>query len=599
MTVSAPRNLREYINHLRERGLVMDVQEPVSAHLELAEIHRRVAAANGPTLLFHNVVGSTFPVVTNLFGSSRHVDLAFGSEPMEFIEQMLHLLTQDFPPKLSTLWAKRKYLQRMLSLGTRSRSSAPVTECQQRKVDLEQLPLLQLWPDDGGHFVTLPLVYTEPIDKGPPNLGMYRLQRYDKETTGLHWQIAKGGGFHFHQAEQQDQPLPVSVFLGGPPALILSAIAPLPENVPEILLSSLLLGSKLATTRVKNHPHPLIAESEFALLGHAIPHERQPEGPFGDHYGYYSLKHPFPKFQCKRVYHRKDAIYPATIVGKPRQEDYYIGNYLQKLLSPLFPVVMPGVKNLWSYGETGFHSLSAAVVKERFYRESMASAFRILGEGQLSLTKFLLLTDQPVDLEDFPRVLETILERFRPETDLFIFANLSMDTLDYTGPELNKGSRGVLVGTGEPVRSLPSSFSGALPGPFSKAKVFCPGCLVLQGPSIDESTPFEELLKHESFKNWPLIILVDDVDTATKHVPAFLWTVFTRFEPAADIYAPRTKVIRHHLSYSIPLLIDARMKASYPKMVSCDASTAHLVTDKWHKYFPDGMEMGDSEWAHV
>ena len=206
--------------------------------------------------------------------------------------------------------------------------------------------------------------------------------------------------------------LPVTVFLGGPPALILSAIAPLPENVPELMLASLIAGERLRmTTAPGGHPHPLVASAEFALMGEVRPRERKPEGPFGDHYGYYSLRHDYPVFHVRQLARRRDAIYPATVVGKPRQEDFYIGDLLQELLSPLFPLVMPGVRDLWSYGETGYHSLAGAVVRDRYAREAMASAFRILGEGQLSLTKFLIATDQPVDLKDFRATLEHLLAR--------------------------------------------------------------------------------------------------------------------------------------------------------------------------------------------
>lgn len=587
-------SLRHFLSRLREAGEVVDVYQQVDPALEIAEIHRRVAAADGPALFFHNVKGSSFPVVTNLFGSKRRLDLAFQNRPEKVVASLVELLTRSFPPTLPQLWQNRGTLKSLLTLGTKKHSSGPILERRLTTPDLEKLPLLKTWPDDGGHFVTLPLVYTESPDGGPPNLGMYRIQRYNKTEAGLHFQIQKGGGFHYNQAEARNQPLPVTIFIGGPPALILSAIAPLPENVPELLLCGLLQGQKLDTCKSHETPYPFISECEFALVGKAPPHVRRPEGPFGDHYGYYSLTHDFPLFECEAIYHRAGAIYPATVVGKPRQEDYYIGDYLQELLSPLFPVVMPGVKALWSYGETGFHSLSAAVVKERYYRECMASAFRILGEGQLALTKFLLLTDQPVDLRNFKELLTAVLERFRPETDLFVFSNLSMDTLDYTGPALNKGSRGVMLGTGDKVRDLPLSFQGSLPHGITQAASFSPGCLVIEG----SPETLEPLLSHPDFARWPLVILVDSVAKTLKSTTAFLWTVFTRFEPAADLHA-QTKIIRNHICYSGPLLIDARMKPSYPPEVLCDPQTAATVTQKWNQYFPGGMAMGDSDVAHA
>lgn len=571
--------MREFLQRLREAGEIVDVYHPVDPTLELAEIHRRVAAADGPALFFHNVKGSRFPVVTNMFGSNKRVELAFPHRPDKIVDELVKLATGDFPPPLKKVWKQRHAIK---SLGTKKRKNGPIQQVCQTPPNLEQIPMLKSWPLDGGHFVTLPLVYTESPVGGPPNLGMYRIQRYNKTQTGLHFQIQKGAGFHYHQAEELNQELPVSIFIGGPPALMLSAITPLPENVPELLLAGLMNGKKLNTCRSPHTPHPLISECEFALVGSTKPHVRKKEGPFGDHYGYYSWEHDFPLFDCKALYHRKDAIYPATVVGKPRQEDFYIGDYLQELLSPIFPIVMPGVKDLWSYGETGFHSLSAAVVTERYYRECMASAFRILGEGQLSLTKFLLLTDQPVNLRNFKEVLTTILERFSPETDLFIFSNLSLDTLDYTGPELNKGSRGVMLGIGEKKRDLPTSINAQNAAPY------CPGCLLIE-EDLTDLTPFQE---------WPLIIRVDNIKKTLKSDASFLWTVFTRFNPASDIHAT-AKIVHNHISYSGPILIDARMKPSYPEEVMCDPATANIVSENWHRYFPEGQEMGESSTGHV
>ncbi len=591
-------NLRQFLKLLREEKEIVDIYEEVDPYLEIAEIHRRIAAAEGPALFFHSVKNSPFPVTTNLFGSRKRIDLAFRNRPEKIVASLVELLTTHFPPSPSILWEKRSTLKHLLKLGTKRQRRAPVQAVNHSPPDLEQLPLLTSWPLDGGPFITLPLVYTEPPGGGPSNLGMYRIQRYSKTTTGLHFQIQKGGGFHYHQAELREESLPVSIFIGGAPALMLSAITPLPENLPELLFAGLMQGEKLAVTPTPHSPYPLLAECEFALIGSTRPHLRQGEGPFGDHYGYYSLKHDYPIFECERLCHRKDAIYPATVVGKPKQEDHYIGDYLQQLLSPLFPIVMPGVKSLWSYGETGFHSLSAAVVTERYYRECMRSAFRILGEGQLSLTKFLLLTDQNVDLRDFRDTLTHILERFRPETDLFIFSNLSLDTLDYTGPALNKGSRGVMLGIGEKVRTLPTEFLGELPRPFKKAAPFSPGCLLVESEpmAMEEIAPS---LKHPTFSSWPLLIVVDHLDQTIKTETSFLWRVFTRFEPAADIYAAQKTIVRNHISYSGPILIDARMKPNYPPELFCDPKTAALVEQKWHRYFPQGMEMGSSDLAHV
>jgi 3-polyprenyl-4-hydroxybenzoate decarboxylase len=417
----------------------------------------------------------------------------------------------------------------------------------------------------------------------------------------MHWQIGKGGGFHYAVAEARGESLPVTVFLGGPPALILAAIAPLPENVPELMLASLLLGRRLR--RVGGiGPHPLVADAEFALVGNVPPRVRRPEGPFGDHYGYYSLRHDYPVFEVETIAHRKDAVYPATVVGKPRQEDFFIGDLLQELLSPLFPLVMPAVERLWSYGETGYHSLAAAVVKQRYPREALVSAFRILGEGQLSLTKFLLLTDRSVDLKDFRATLTHVLARTRPETDLYVFSNTSMDTLDYTGPRVNEGSKGVWLGLGEPVRQLPREFSAAdLPQGVTEVRVFSPGCLVVGGPAYAaEPGAAARCANHPAFAGWPLVVLTDEPRRATASPANFLWTTFTRFEPAADVHAARRDVVRHHLAYTPPIVIDARLKPGFPQELFCDEETAARVTRRWQEYFPaGGVEMGDSAAGHL
>jgi UbiD family decarboxylase len=599
-------DLRAFLDELRRLGELRVVDAEVDKRLEAAEIHRRVIAAGGPALLFTRVRGAELPLVTNLFGTARRAELAFGRRPGRLIRRIVELAQTLLPPTPARLWGARDVAFEALRIGLAKSSEGPVTEVVTRDVRLDRLPVLTCWPEDGGPFVTLPLVYTEHPERasgvGVSNLGMYRLQVHDARTTGMHWQIGKGGGFHYAAAEARGESLPVTVFLGGPPALMLAAIAPLPENVPELMLASLIAGSRLARCPGPG-PHPLVASAELALVGRVPPRERKPEGPFGDHYGYYSLRHDYPVLQVEALCRRRDAIYPATVVGKPRQEDFFIGDLLQELLSPLFPLVMPGVRALWSYGETGYHSLAAAVVRERYKREAMASAFRILGEGQLSLTKFLLVTDRDVDLKDFRATLEHVLARTRPETDLFVFSNLSMDTLDYTGPAVNEGSKGVWLGLGDPVRELPREFRPAEPPPrdVTEVRVFCGGCLVVGGPSAqDDPGAAARLAAHPAFRGWPLVVLTDEPKRAAASEMNFLWTTFTRFEPAADVHAAATRVVRHHVVHEPPVLIDARTKPAFPKELSCDPDTAALVTRRWSEYFPDSrVEMGDSESAHL
>lgn len=584
-------NLRQWIEQLRRDKDLAVIDAPVDPDLELAEIHRRVVSEEGPALLFTNVQGTPFPVATNLFGTVRRVNKAFGTRPEQLVKSLTAAMETMIPPSAAGLWREKGLLLDLIRAGARNipQGEAPVLGICRSSNPLRELPRITSWPKDGGPFITLPLVYTESITNPKDhNLGLYRVQIHDDSTTGIHWQIHKGGGFHHRQAELLGETLPVSIFIGGPPALIAAAVAPVSERIPELMLASLMLGGKLPMVQDPLGGHRIPSEAEFSIRGRVSPFERRPEGPYGSQSGYYSLQHDFPVMHVQRMWHRKDAIFPATITGKPRQEDYYLKNYLQRLLAPAYPLMMPSVKALWAYSESGSNALASAVIRESYPREGLASAFRILGEGQLSLTKFLLLTTEPVELTDFPKLLETVLERFNPASDLVIFANTSMDTLDYTGRKLNHGSKGVMMGTGNPVRELPRAYTEGLIPAITGAVPYCGGCLAVSGASYVEDPELPARLA-ASFKEkgtaWPLIVLVDDAAEAVRTQTSFLWTVFTRFNPADDIYA-ETHILRNAISYSLPIVIDARMKPGYPEELVPNEETVELVNRNWNRYFP-------------
>ena len=595
-------DLRALLAVLRREGELVEIETAVDPELEIAEVHRRTIAAGGPALLFRKVKGSPWPLVTNLFGTTRRVELAFGPRPEALIERLAALPHELLPPTLGKLWAQRDLLGSLTRVGLRRRSRGLVTAHADRPPQLGRLPLLRTWSEDGGAFVTLPLVLTEHPDGLGTNLGMYRVQRFSDSSCGLHMQIHRGGGNHLAEYEARGLPMPVAVHIGGPPALILGAIAPLPENLPELLLAALLLGRRLDVARTPHSPLPIAAATEFTILGDVHPGAREPEGPFGDHYGYYSLRHDYPRIDAHTLLRRSDPICTATVVGKPRQEDFFLGDYLQALLLPLVKLAMPAVLDLWAYGETGYHSLAAAVVRQRYRKEAMVSAFRILGEGQLSLTKFLLVTDSAVDLRDARATLAHVLARTEVATDLFVFANLSMDTLDYAGPSVNEGSKGVLLGLGEPIRTLPERFEGStLATGFTHAVPFCPGCLVVQGPRYtDEPAAAARLAQQTALERWPLVVLCDDAEATAQSSVRFLWTAFTRFEPAADLHSRSQRIVRNHVAHEGPLVLDARMKPSYPRELFCDPTTAATVSRRWNEYFPERhVTMGDSDVAHL
>ncbi len=582
------KNLRSFIETLRKENELVEIETEVDPYLEVAEIHRRVIEEQGKALLFKNVKNSKFPVVMNLFGTAKRIELGFGKKPQELVKKAVEMVEILLPPKPKELWNYRNLALTALKLGTKKVSKAPVLEVSQNPANLVELPILTTWQEDGGAFITLPLVYTESPSSGKHNLGMYRIQRHDAQTTGIHWQIHKGGGFHYHEAEQKNESLPVTIFLGGAPAMILSAIAPLPEDVPELVLASILADGKIETVKnpLKNH-HRLIAEAEFAICGRVPPKIRKPEGPFGDHYGYYSLKHDYPILNVEAIFHRRDAIYPATVVGKPRQEDFFIGDYLQEMLSPLFPLVMPAVRDLWSYGETGFHSLAAAVVKERYSREALGAGFRILGEGQLSLTKFLLLTDKPQNLRDFKTLFEYILARVKWESDFFVFDRTSFDTLDYASGTINLGSKAMLVGVGEAIRDLKREFNDELPNYLKRAEVFCGGCLVVEGVEYASDKDLgKNIAESGKFDDFQMVVLHDDADFA-KSVEKFLWATWTRFNPSTDIYAKNLTIENNHIVYQSPIVIDARMKPWYPKELEPCEDVVKMIEKRWGEYFPN------------
>jgi 4-hydroxybenzoate decarboxylase subunit C len=582
-------NLRSFLACLKREGELHIIEAAVNPHLELAEIQRRVVARQGPALLFNCVAGTKFPVVTNLFGTRRRIDLAFGEEPYRFFNRVAEAAERLMSPSFSKLWEFRDLAKAGLRLGTKTCRRGPVLDHVIAPARLKSLPQIQSWPMDGGAFLTLPLVYTEHPLSGKSNLGMYRIQIYDDVNAGMHFQIHRGIGFHYYEAEMQKKPLPANIFLGGPPALIMSAIAPLPENIPEAVLASLLLGEKTGFVRDSDISLlPLAAEAEFALVGQVPPEIRRQEGPFGDHYGYYSLAHPYPIFQAERIFHRKDAIFPATVVGRPRQEDHYIGEYLQELFAPIYPLVMNGVRSVWAYDDAGVHTLAAAVVSERYHREAFMAGMRILGEGQLSLTKFLMLTDAAIPLKHFRPLLVHILERADFDSDLFVFSNISQDTLDYTNAKLNEGSKAILMGLGEKRFTLQTTKSAELKNPvFRRQQVFAPGILVVEGPRWRGNDPsIELLLEEEAVQKFRIVCLVDDAADCCSNDESFLWTVFTRFEPAGDIHSRKMRLERFHVQLSAPFIIDSRSKPWFPPVVEPLPETVAKIDALWPTIFP-------------
>jgi UbiD family decarboxylase len=585
------RSTADFLSVLKEKNELLEIEGEVDPRLELAEIQRRMVAVKGPAILFKNVKGTRFPVATNLYGSEGRIRLAFGTAGLDFVKRVADFAKNAIPPKPTKLWGYRDLAFTALRLGLKKINRAPVLENHLNPLDTKELPQLVSWPMDGGPFVTLPLVYTESPKSGKPNLGMYRVQLHDATRVGMHIQIHRGGGFHYHEAEEMGQSLPVHINVGGPPALTIAAVAPLPEEIPETVLASLLTGEKIRYQKKPDlSPLPFLADADFILAGKIPPVDRIPEGPFGDHYGYYALQHDYPYVNLTGIYHRPNPVWAATVVGRPPQEDHYIAEFLQDLLSPVFPIVMPQVRGVWAYEESGVHSLAACIVKERYPKECFMGALRILGEGQLSLTKCLLVTDQNCNLKNFRETFRTVLERFDMGSDLHIFSNISQDTLDYTSGTVNKGSKMVLLGAGEKKFSLEDRYpnqlsTGFRDSRFKNPNFYLPGVLVVEANPFSGSDDSIEILKNEpAVQDLCIVILSDNSRETVASDHDFIWYVFTRFEPASDLHS-KFVVRKNHIYHGSPLIIDARLKPWFPPVTDPDPKIAEMVEQKYGRIF--------------
>ena len=470
------RSLAECVRDLEKEKQLIVIDHEVDAHLEVAAIQRRVYQAGGPALLFRNVKGTAFPVVGNLFGTLDRAQFLF-RDALESVRRLVELKID--PGSLArNPWRYRGTPRSLLRLLPRRVRSGPILA---RRITTDQLPQIQCWPMDGGPFVTLPQVYTEDPDRPglrASNVGMYRIQlagnQYEpNQEIGLHYQIHRGIGVHHAAAIRRGERLRVNVFVGGPPALTVAAVMPLPEGLPELAFAGALGGRRVAMVTPEGCL-AMPAEADFVICGSIDPHIRKPEGPFGDHLGYYSLRHDFPLLKVERVYHRPGAIWPFTSVGRPPQEDTTFGAFIHELTGPIIPSVLPGVHAVHAVDAAGVHPLLLAIASERYVpdapvrrpQEILTAANALLGQGQLSLAKYLLIVareDQPsLDIHDIPRFLSHLLERVDWRTDLHFQTQTTIDTLDYSGHGLNQGSKVVIAAAGPCRRTLATALPGDL-----------------------------------------------------------------------------------------------------------------------------------------
>ncbi len=588
------KSLRECVLDLERTGHLVRIPVEIDPHLEAAEVHRRVYAAGGPALLFERVKGCTFPMVSNLFGTMDRTRFLF-RDGLEAVRRLVELKV-DPTAALKAPFGTLGLTPTLLKMLPKRVSRGPVLA---NETKLTSLPQLQCWPDDGGPFVTLPLVYSEDPDRPGPmksNLGMYRVQlggnEYEPDgEVGLHYQIHRSIGVHHAAAIRRGEPFKVNVIVGGTPAMILSAVMPLPEGLSELTFAGALGQRRIRMVRQANGPS-VYADADFVISGTVAP-ETKPEGPFGDHLGYYSLAHDFPVLRVEKVYHRDGAIWPFTVVGRPPQEDTSFGEIIHEITGPAIPAEIPGVHAVHAVDAAGVHPLLLAVGSERYVpyaerrrpQELLTQANAILGQGQLSLAKYLFVVakedDPDLDIHDIEAYLRHVFERVDWENDLHFQTRTTIDTLDYTGHGFNEGSKLVVAAAGPRRRELATEVPGDLPLPkeIDAARMVMPGVLAISGPTYGTEPAAARRVADslEPVDGLPLIVLVDDAEFTARSLDNFLWVTFTRSNPAADVEGVGAFVEQKHWGCRGSLVVDARIKPRHaPPLVEDPAVTRRV-----------------------
>ncbi len=577
------KSLQHCLTDLEKHNHLINITEAVSTDLEMAAIHLRVYEMGGPALLYQNVSGCDFKCASNIFGTLARSKFMF----RDALDDMQRLIEIKNNPMLA-LKKPFKYLSSSVaafsSLPKKNPISKPVLF---KETTIDKLPQIKHWLNDGGAFVTLPQVYSEDIDKPGimnSNLGMYRIQLSGNEYVtnkeiGLHYQLHRGIGVHQSKATKKNQPLKISIFVGGPPSHSLAAVMPLPEGLSEMTFAGALNKKRFGYTYVDGFCVSI--DADFVITGEVYPNENKPEGPFGDHLGYYSLTHPFPVMRVHKVYHKKDAIWPFTVVGRPPQEDTSFGQLIHEITGNAIPLEIPGVKEVHAVDAAGVHPLLLAIGSERYTpynqtkqpAELLTIANHILGKGQLSLAKYLFITaDDTNKLSTHNESLfyQYILERINLQRDIHFYTNTSIDTLDYSGTSLNSGSKVVFAAYGNKIRNLKNELTNEIKEikTFKNPSVALPGVLVLQATkfinyenSKIEFENFNEEVNQNKINltGFPLIVVVDDATFTTATLKNWLWVTFTRSNPSHDIYGINTKTVFKHWGCD-NVIIDARIK---------------------------------------
>ncbi|MEY4905137.1 MAG: UbiD family decarboxylase, partial [Bacteroidota bacterium] len=547
-------SLAATVRDLEKHGRLLRIKTEVDPNLEMAEIHRQVYEAQGPAVFFERVKGSPFPAVSNLYGTNERTEFLF-RHTLKYVQKVIELKLDPMAFLKNPLRYWSAPFTALTSLPMRKYWDAPILF---GETTIDQLPQVKSWKMDGGAFVTLPQVYTEDPEKRGvmgSNIGMYRIQLSGNQyiqnrEIGMHYQIHRGIGVHHEKYNKLDEPFRVSVFVGGPPSHAFSAIMPLPEGLPEVLFAGMMGGRRWRY--FKKNGHVLSADADFCITGTIRKGMKKPEGPFGDHLGYYSLQHDFPIMDVEKVYHRQDAIWHFTAVGRPPAEDSGFGYLIHQLVKPLTPQEFPGLVELHAVDAAGVHPLLLAIGKERYMpfrerrpEEILTIANRILGTGQTSLAKFLFIAadgDVPkLDTHDMPHFFNHFLERADWKRDLHFQTKTTIDTLDYSGDGWNSGSKVVVACCGDKKRdldvTLPDNFT--LPNGFSNPVFFQKGILMINAPRYTSQVlgmaQAHEIATHLlrfNLDHVAMIVLCDDSTFAAQTVNNFVWVTFTRANPS-------------------------------------------------------------------
>ena len=587
-------SLSDFLCYLESIGELRRIRVEVDPYLEVTEIAVRALRENKPAILFENVKGSKFPLAINVYGSERRIQHALGRHPGEIGKGLINFAESLTPPRLGTFWQQRKMVFRALaSRGRRvafADSQRVVTE-----PNLDALPIQTCWPGDGGRFLTLGQVFTyDPVD-AKRNVGIYRMHVYDAKTTGMHWQIQKGGGFHYHRAEQLGKDLPVAVAFGTDPALLLASVAALPEGMDEVAFAAFLRGASIGMTRGKSIPIDVPANAEFILEGIVHQKERRLEGPFGDHFGHYSHAAEFPVFRLTAMTYRRNPVYPATVVGIPPMEDKFLGDATQEILGPLARMLHTEVRDVWAYYEAGFHNLLVVSVNARYKKEAMKAALGLLGTGQLSLTKCMVLVSAGVDVRNWNAVLKEISQNFDPHLDYVLLPRVPLDTLDFTSFKMELGSKMILDATR---KQRPENETKPKTKSAPRARLFdirsmdrrildayvLENCFLLVKVGEKGRAVVEKLVKRKDLQHLKMIAAVsEDVDIRDRENA--IWGVFTRFDCERDVIFSEQSLIGISPIYKGVMGIDATWKRGYPEALKMPDDVVRKVDSRWNEYW--------------